>query len=55
MEFLVAVQATIRLAITADLSAYASSRDSVALLAVLPFGIMFGMLHAQAVIVTDRL
>jgi ABC-type nickel/cobalt efflux system permease component RcnA len=46
MEFLIAVQGAIRQGITADLSAYAASRDSLALLAVLPFGILFGAVHA---------
>jgi ABC-type nickel/cobalt efflux system permease component RcnA len=46
MEILIAVQGTIRQAITADLSAYAGSRDSLALLAVLPFEILFGAVHA---------
>jgi nickel/cobalt exporter len=40
------VQKTIYSSLTSDISAYASSRDLAALLAVLPLGIVFGAAHA---------
>src|SRR5215203_3763207 len=46
MEFLVAIQRSINSVITADLSAFAATRDWMALLAVLPLGILFGAAHA---------
>src|SRR5215203_3607561 len=46
MEFLVAIQRSINSVITADLSAFAATRDWMALLAVLPLGILFGAVHA---------
>lgn len=44
--FLFEVQKTIYSSLTSDISAYASSRDLAALLAVLPLGIVFGAAHA---------
>ena len=46
MEFLIAVQGWIRQSITADLNAFAATRDWAALVLILPFGIMFGAVHA---------
>src|SRR5215207_3994004 len=46
MDFLIAVQGSIRQAITADLSAFAVTRDWAALALVLPLGIVFGAVHA---------
>jgi nickel/cobalt transporter (NicO) family protein len=46
MDFLVGLQRWINASITADLSAFAATRDWFALLAVLPFGIAFGAVHA---------
>src|SRR5918993_941776 len=46
MDFLVGLQRWINTSITADLSAFAATRDWFALLAVLPFGIAFGAVHA---------
>jgi nickel/cobalt exporter len=46
MDLLIAVQGWIRQAITADLDAFAASRDWAALLLVLPLGIGFGAVHA---------
>src|SRR5215203_1402263 len=46
MDFLVGLQRWINASITADLSAFAATRDWLALLAVLPFGIAFGAVHA---------
>jgi nickel/cobalt exporter len=46
MDFLIAVQGSIRQAITADLGAFAATRDWAALALVLPFGIVFGAVHA---------
>src|SRR5215203_3212669 len=46
MEFLVAIQRSINSVITADLSAFAATRDWMALLAVLPLGVLFGAVHA---------
>ena len=46
MEFLVAIQRSINSVITADLSAFAATRDWMTLLAVLPLGILFGAAHA---------
>jgi len=46
MDFLVGLQRWINASITADLGAFAATRDWLALLAVLPFGIAFGAVHA---------
>src|SRR5215213_8031822 len=46
MDLLVGLQRWINASITADLSAFAATRDWFALLAVLPFGIAFGAVHA---------
>lgn len=46
MEFLIAVQGWIRQSITADLNAFAATRDWAALFLVLPLGIVFGAVHA---------
>jgi ABC-type nickel/cobalt efflux system permease component RcnA len=46
MDFLVGLQRWINASITADLSAFAATRDWFALLIVLPFGIAFGAVHA---------
>ncbi|MBJ6127850.1 ABC transporter permease [Microvirga splendida] len=46
MEFLIAVQGWIRQAITADLNAFAASRDWASLVLILPLGIAFGAVHA---------
>jgi nickel/cobalt transporter (NicO) family protein len=46
MDFLVGLQRWINATITADLSAFAATRNWFALLAVLPFGIAFGAVHA---------
>jgi nickel/cobalt transporter (NicO) family protein len=46
MEMLLAVQGWVQHSITADLSAFASRRDWLALAAVLPMGIVFGAAHA---------
>ena len=46
MDFLIAVQGSIRQAITAELGTFAASRDWAALLLVLPLGIGFGAVHA---------
>jgi nickel/cobalt transporter (NicO) family protein len=47
MEFLIGVQGWIRQAITADLNAFAATRDWTALFVVLPLGIVFGAVHAM--------
>lgn len=44
--FLFEVQKTIYSSLTSDITAYSSSRDMAALLAVLPLGIVFGAAHA---------
>jgi nickel/cobalt exporter len=46
LEFLVALQRSINSGITADLSAFAATRNWVALLSVLPLGVLFGAAHA---------
>jgi nickel/cobalt exporter len=46
MEFLIAVQGWIRQSITADLNAFAATRDWAALVLILPLGIGFGAVHA---------
>src|SRR5215204_6789272 len=46
MDFLISIQGSIRQAITAELSAFAATRDWAALALVLPFGIVFGAVHA---------
>lgn len=46
MEFLIAIQGWIRQSITADLNAFAATRDWAALALVLPIGIVFGAVHA---------
>jgi nickel/cobalt exporter len=46
MEFLIAVQGWIRQSITADLNAFAATRDWAALFLVLPLGVAFGAVHA---------
>jgi nickel/cobalt exporter len=46
MEFLIAVQGWIRQSITADLNAFAATRDWATLFLILPLGIVFGAVHA---------
>jgi ABC-type nickel/cobalt efflux system permease component RcnA len=46
MDFLIAVQGWIRQSISADLTAFATTRDWTALFLVLPLGIAFGAVHA---------
>ncbi len=46
MDFLFTVQQSISTAVAGDLNAFAQSRDWLALLAVLPIGIVFGAVHA---------
>lgn len=46
METLVAIQHWIYMSITADLGAFATSRNWLALLSIMPLGIMFGFIHA---------
>lgn len=46
MDFLIAVQGWIRQSITADLNAFAATRDWAALFPILPLGIAFGAVHA---------
>jgi len=46
MEFLIVVQGWIRQSITADLNAFAASRDWASLFLILPLGIVFGAVHA---------
>lgn len=46
METLVALQRWIYGTITTDLSAFASTRSWLALLSILPFGVLFGSIHA---------
>lgn len=46
LAFLVGLQGLINQSVSADLSAFAETRDWMALLAVLPFGIAFGAIHA---------
>src|SRR5215207_4139367 len=46
MDFLVGLQRWINTSISADLGAFASTRDWTALLAVLPLGMAFGAVHA---------
>jgi nickel/cobalt transporter (NicO) family protein len=46
MDFLVGLQRWINISISADLGAFASTRDWAALLAVLPLGMVFGAVHA---------
>ena len=46
LAFLIDVQRSIHGALTSDINAYSNSRDFVALLAVLPLGIVFGAAHA---------
>jgi nickel/cobalt exporter len=45
-EFLFEVQRTIKALLTADIANYAASENWQLLLAMLPFGILFGMAHA---------
>jgi nickel/cobalt transporter (NicO) family protein len=45
-EFLFDVQRTIKSLLTADINTYAASENGLVLLAMLPFGILFGMAHA---------
>lgn len=45
-EFLFDVQRTIKSLLTADINTYAASENWHVLLAMLPFGILFGMAHA---------
>ena len=45
-EFLFDVQRTIKSLLTSDINAYAASENWHVLLAMLPFGILFGMAHA---------
>jgi nickel/cobalt exporter len=46
MDYLIAIQRWIYGSLTADLSAFAATRNWAALAAVLPFGIVFGAVHA---------
>jgi ABC-type nickel/cobalt efflux system permease component RcnA len=46
MEFLIALQRWIHASLTADLTAFAATRDWLALAGVLPLGILFGAIHA---------
>lgn len=46
MDFLIAIQRWIYGSLTADLSAFAATRNWAALAAVLPFGVVFGAVHA---------
>ena len=46
MEFLIEVQGWIRQSITADLNAFAATRNWAALVLILPLGIVFGTVHA---------
>ena len=46
MEVLIALQRWINASISADLSAFAASRDLAALAGILPLGIVFGAVHA---------
>jgi len=46
MDVLIALQRWINASISADLSAFAASRDLAALAAILPLGIVFGAIHA---------
>jgi ABC-type nickel/cobalt efflux system permease component RcnA len=46
MDVLIALQRWINASISADLSAFAASRDLAALAAILPLGIVFGVIHA---------
>src|SRR5215207_8681749 len=46
MDFLIALQRWIHASVTADLSAFATTRDWLALATVLPLGIVFGAAHA---------
>lgn len=46
LEFLVDVQRTIHAALSSDIAAFATDRNWVALLAVLPLGVLFGAAHA---------
>ena len=45
-EFLFDVQRTIKSLLTTDINTYAASENWHVLLAMLPFGILFGMAHA---------
>jgi nickel/cobalt exporter len=47
LAFLIDVQRSIYAALSNDIAAYSNSRDIVALLAVLPLGIVFGAVHAM--------
>jgi nickel/cobalt exporter len=46
MEFLIALQGWIHASLTADLAAFAATRDWLALAGVLPLGVVFGAVHA---------
>lgn len=46
MDFLFTVQRSISTAVAENLSAFADTRDWLALLAVMPIGILFGAIHA---------
>jgi len=46
MDFLISLQRWINASIIADLSAFAATRNWLALLAVLPLGVSFGAVHA---------
>jgi nickel/cobalt transporter (NicO) family protein len=46
MDVLIALQRWINASISADLSAFAASRDIAALAGILPLGIVFGAIHA---------
>ena len=45
-EFLIAVQRTIREALSADIAIFSETRSWLALISVLPLGIVFGVAHA---------
>src|SRR3954447_24350242 len=46
MDVLIALQRWINASISADLSAFATSRDLATLAGILPLGIVFGAIHA---------
>jgi hypothetical protein len=54
LEFLFDVKRTIRSLLTADINSYAASENVQVLLAMLPFGILFGVAHASTRGVTAK-
>jgi nickel/cobalt transporter (NicO) family protein len=46
LQFMVEVQRTIHASLSSDVAAFANNRDWLALLAILPVGILFGAVHA---------